>query len=402
MSLTDSQCRGSKPGTQRFKLTDGRGLYLLVQPSGTKAWYHRYYFSGAQRDDLLGTYPEVTLAAARTKRDQARVELAAGKDPRGEPEAVSQGDRRRLFRNVAETWFDTVKRPRLEPRTAGRQWARLLGLMSVLGDKDIAEIGTADVLAALRLAEDRGAIYTARRLRGMVEGIFDFAHVSYGVEHNPATQKLIHALRPVPPTRNQPSLPFDAMPGFYLRLRGPRCLQAQDDTRTRLAVELVLHTALRTDELRTGRWDQIRGDEWHIPAEQMKKVNGVSRDHIVPLNTRALEILAELKAMARRSEFIFPGLRPGRQMSENTMGNWMKAQGYQDIATVHGFRTTFSTHCHESGLWDSEWIEVQLAHVDRDKVRGIYNKAIYLKHRRKMMEWWGRELAKQEMLSDIL
>lgn len=402
MPLTDSQCRGSKPSTRRFKLTDGRGLYLLVLPGGTKVWYHRYYFTGAQRDDPLGTYPEVTLAAARTKRDRARVELAEGRDPRGQPEPVGSDDRRLLFRNVAEEWFDTVKRPRLEPRTADRQWARLLNLLPVLGDRAVGEITSQDVIEALRVIEGRGAVYTARRVRGMAEGVFDYAHVAYGVQHNPASQRVLHALRPVPQVRNQPSLPFDDLPGFYRRLRGQRCLQAQDDTRTRLAVELVLHTVLRTDELRTGRWDQIRGDEWHIPAEQMKKVHGVSRDHIVPLNKRAREILAALKPLARKSEFIFPGLRPGRQMSENTMTNWMKGQGYQDVATVHGFRSTFSTHCHESGMWDSEWIETQLAHVDRDKIRGIYNKAIYLKHRKEMMEWWGNELAKQEMLSDIL
>jgi integrase len=128
----------------------------------------------------------------------------------------------------------------------------------------------------------------------------------------------------------------------------------------------------------------------------MKEVNGTQRDQIVPLTPRAQEILRELKPFARASEMIFPGLRPGRPMSENTMGNWMKARGYQDEATIHGFRTTFSTHAHESGLWESAWIEMQLAHVDRDKVRGISNKAQYLEQRRAMMLWWGEELAKQE------
>lgn len=296
-----------------------------------------------------------------------------------------------------------MKRPALEPRTATRQWTRIASVFDEIGDMDIGSIEAADVLRALRAIEDRGAVYTARRVRSMIEAVFAFARIPYGLSAaNPASGELLHSLRRVPPTRNQPALPFTALPEFYRRLRHDRCAQAPSDARTRLAVELVMHTVLRSDELRNGRWDQIRGDEWHIPAAQMKRVNGVARDHIVPLTPRAREILAELRPLARRSERIFPGLRPGRPMSEATMSNWMKARGYQDVATIHGFRTTFSTHAHESGLWDSRWIETQLAHVDRDETRAAYNKAVYLEQRKRMMAWWGEQLATQEALADLL
>lgn len=408
MSLTDSKCKAAKPLERQYKLADDRGLSLLVQPSGTKSWVHRYYFDGKQRDETLGRYPDVSLALARKRRDVARVLLAEGRDPKapeGEAEVPRPADRRRLFRNVAEEWFESRKRPTLEPRTAERQWARLLNLFPELGEKDVGEIEAADVLRALQAIEGRGAVYTARRIRGMAEAVFDYAEIPYGVPRNPASPRLLQNLRPVPMARNQPSLPFARLPEFFEKLRFERVAQAQDDTRTRLAVELILHTALRTSELRAGRWEQIRGDEWHIPAAQMKAVNGVRRDHIVPLSPRAQEILRQLRPLARKSELIFPGLRPGRSMSENTMGNWMKARGYQDVATIHGFRSTFSTHAHESGLWESEHIELQLAHVDRDKVRGIYNKAVHLEPRKRMMAWWSQELARQEkagILGDLL
>lgn len=402
MPLTDSQCKSAKAGDRPYKLQDGRGLYLRVTATGAKTWYHRYRFGGVERDDGLGTYPTTSLATARLKRDAARVALGEGRDPRGDTEPSAPGDRKRIFRNVAEEWFEVRKRPHLEERTAIRQWARLANLFPALGDMDIGEILPRNVLDALRSIEDRGAVYTARRVRGLAEAVFAYARIPYELTAgNPASTELLHSLRRPPPARNQPSMPFDHLPGFYAKLRGERCLQAQDDTRTRLAVELVLHTVLRTDELRNGKWEQIVGDEWHIPAEQMKTVNGVSRDHIVPLTKRAQDILHELKPFARKSGLIFPGLRPGRPMSENTMGNWMKARGYQDIATIHGFRTTFSTHCNEAG-WNHDWIEVQLAHVDRDKVRGVYNKAIYLEHRHRLMKWWGDELAKQEAIGELL
>lgn len=403
MPLTDSQCRAARPKDDRYRLPDARGLSLLVLPGGARIWRHRYRLGGAGREDTLGAYPDVSLAEARTMRDSARVDIAAGRDPRGDPDPAkaAPGDRRRLLRNVAEEWFEAAKRPTLEPRTAGRQWARMSDVLKTIGDMDIGEVGPADVLRALRATEARGAVYTARRVRGMVEALFDYAHIPYGVEHNPASPRLLRSLRPVPRARNHPAMPFADLPLFYRKLRGERCLQAQDDTRTRLAVELVLHTVLRTDELRHGKWEQIGSDTWSIPAEQMKTVNGVARDHLVPLTARAQEILRELRPTARRSGLIFPGLRPGRPMSENTMGNWMKARGYQDHATIHGFRTTFSTHAHERG-WNSDWIEVQLAHVDRDKVRGVYNKAIYLDGRREMLGWWAAQLAEQEALADLL
>lgn len=408
MSLNDSKCKAAKPADRQYKLADDRGLSLLVQPSGTKSWVHRYYFDGKQRDETLGRYPDVSLALARKRRDVARVLLADGKDPKtpnGEEETHRPVDRRRLFRNVAEEWFEARKRPVLEERTANRQWARLANLLPTLGEKDVGEIEPADVLLALQAIEKRGAVYTARRIRGMAEAVFDYAEIPYGVPRNPASPRLLQNLRPVPVARNQPSLPFEGLPRFFEKLRRERVTQAQDDTRTRLAVELILHTALRTNEMRHGRWDQIRGDEWHIPAAQMKAVNGVRRDHIVPLSKRAQEILDELRPLSRKSAMIFPGLRPGRPMSENTMGNWMKARGYQDVATIHGFRATFSTHAHESGLWESDHIEMQLSHVDRDKVRGIYNKALYLEPRKRMMTWWGEELARQDhagLLGDLL
>lgn len=410
MPLTDAKCRAPNTTGKRLKLSDGGGLRLVVSPTGRRQWELAFRWQGKPQTLALGPYPTVSLAQARRKREEAKLELQAGRHP--DPEkAAGPGNPKRLFRAVAAEWFEARKRPVLDERTAGRQWSRISKLFPALGDRDIAEIQPADMIEALRAIEESkrgksvetGAVYTARRVRGMAEALFAYAAIPYGLTGgNPASTDLLHSLRRTPRARNQPALPFRDLPTFYTKLRGERCLQAQDDTRTRLAVELVLHTVLRVHELRHGRWDELVGDEWHIPAHRMKAVNGVQRDHIVPLTPRAQEILKELKPYARQSELIFPGLRPGRPMSENTMGNWMKARGYQDVATIHGFRTTFSTHLHESGLFESAWIEMQLAHVDRDRVRGVYNKAQYLEQRKAMMRWWGEELARQEDVAELV
>ena len=401
MPLTEAACRAAAAQPKQFKIADGRGLSLLILPSGAKKWVHRYRFAGATRDDTLGDYPVLTLARARAARDAARALATDGRDPRAPDAPASSETRPRYFRNVAQEWFDKVKRPALEPRTADRQWSRLSGVFGEIGDLDVGAVTSADVLRALQVIETRGAAYTARRVRGMLEAAFDYAHIPYGVAVNPASQRLLRAMAPVPREQHHPALEFSALPLFYSRLRGPRCAQAVDDTRTRLMIELAMHVVLRHAELRFGLWEEIGADVWAIPGARMKKVAGVERDHLVPLTPRALEILAALRPAARRSGLIFAGLRPGRPMSEATATNWLKSRGYAATATVHGFRTMFSTHANEHG-WNRDWIELQLHHVERDKVRDAYNRAKYLDGRRKMMTWWSAQLIQQDKLGKLL
>ena len=173
--------------------------------------------------------------------------------------------------------------------------------------------------------------------------------------------------------------------------------------RHRRALELYMHTLLRNTELRTGRWEQIKGDEWHIPEGQMKIVDGESLPHIVPLSRQSRALLKRLKRISGDGELMFPKQagnrgKPGGTMSENATGDVYDEIGYRGRACNHGWRHTFSTLANESGLWNEDWIEKQLAHHPRNRVRAVYNKAQYLKQRHELMEWWSDQLSEQERI----
>lgn len=365
MPLTDTACRSAKPGPKPRKLADAGNLYLLVQPTGSRLWRWNYRFDGKQKTMAFGKYPEVSLSEARSRRDEARMLLASGLDP-ADPKPVDAVN----FEEVSREWIGS--RIDWSPGHLSRVMSRIEeDLIPQFGHIAVSQLDAPTILAALRKIEDRGAFEVAKRLRQTVGQIMRYAIATGRASRDPAAD-LRGAMKPSPRVRHMAALREGDLGEFMEKLDA-----YQGDTRTRLAIELVMRTFVRTGELRGARWAEVDGDIWRIPAERMK----MGKEHVVPLPQQCLAILDQLRAIGD-PEFIC-------RMSENTMLYGMYRLGYHSRATIHGFRSTASTILNESGLWSPDAIERQLAHVPGNVVRSAYNAAQYLPERRKMMIWWN-------------
>jgi integrase len=389
MPLTDVVTRNAKPRAKQYKLADSMGLYLLVRPDGARYWRFKYRFGGKERLLALGVYPEVSLGAARKKRDEARAKLRDGVDPGVERKAEKQRQRiaaENTFEAVAREWIAKQKE-RWKPGHAKRVLESLeANLFPGLGKRPVAEITPQELLFELRKIEKRGALEIASRVAQRASSVFRYAIVTARASYNPASD-LRGSLTP-PRTRNYAALTAADLPEFLTRL------DAYDgEPTTKLAIRLLLLTFVRTGELRGARWTELDLDSdaptWRIPAERMK----MKQEHIVPLSQTAVETLRELAKHTGDRPLLFPNRnRPQQPMSENTVLFAIYRMGYHSRATGHGFRATASTILNEMG-YKPDVIERQLAHGERNKVRAAYNRAQYLAERREMMRGWADYLA---------
>ena len=383
MPLTDTAVRNAKRRERPQKLCDGGGLHLLVNPDGARYWRMAYRYQGRQKTLALGVYPIVSLADARTARDAAKKLLACDVDP-----SQARKKQKRAARLSAENTFEIVAREWCENQKDG--WtARYHGhvvtrleadVFPEIGARPIAEVEPPELLAVLRKVEKRGALEIAKRLQQTVGQIFRYGIVTGRANRDPSVD-LKGALKASGRQAHHKAMPREDLPEFL------RALSAYDGAaRTRLALRLAVLTFVRTTELRAARWDEIdlEAGEWRIPAERMK----MRAPHIVPLSRQAVETFAELRSIAGRSAYVFPS--PGAEgfMSNNTMLFAMYRMGFHGRATVHGFRAVASTLLNEMGF-HPDWIERQLAHDERNKVRAAYNHAQYLPERRRMMQQWA-------------
>jgi integrase len=388
MPLTDTAIRKAKPKEKPFKISDSGGLYLLVQPSGSKWWRYKYRFAGKEKLLALGSYPETSLAEAREKHFQAKKALAAGNDPgeaKRQAKRVATIQAENDFESIAREWLNQNSH-KWSPHYAGEVLKRLKNhIFPKLGKRPIAELTAPDILDVLRVIEAAGALDMAQRMMQTCGQIFRYAITTGRADRNPAMD-LRGALK-TPVRKNHSYLKEDELPKYLKRLEAFDC-----STQTKLALKFLLLTFVRTVELRGAEWSEINFDkaEWRIPAERMK----MKELHIVPLSNQAVSILEDLRRHNGNGKYIFPHHHnPHKVMSENTILFALYRMGYQYKATGHGFRATASTILNEHGF-DSDVIERQLAHNERNKVRAAYNHAQYLPERRKMMQWWANFLDK--------
>lgn len=382
--LTDRAIKNAQAGEKIRKLSDGNGLVLVVYPNGSKYWVYRYRHLGKEKTLSLGIYPEVTLAEARLKLIDARKVRSQGQDP---SEARKELKRQAIvsavnsFEAIAREWV-TAKSPGWTPRYAEFIVHRMeIDLFPKLGTRPIKDIAAPELLSVIRLIEERGALDLAARAMQYCGQIFMFGIATGRAERNPAND-LKGALK-THVKKHYAHLKAIELPEFLGKLE-----VYSGERQTALAVKLLLLTFVRTVELRGAEWAEIDlgNAEWRIPAERMK----MRRDHIVPLSTQSVAVLKELHHLNGRWKYVFPNpYRPIKHMSENAVLYALYRMGYHSRATGHGFRHTASTVLNESGLFHGDVIERQLAHVQGNKVRGVYNHAEYLPERRKMMQWWA-------------
>jgi integrase len=382
-SLSDAKVRNAKPRAKPYKIADGEGLFLVIMPTGSKYWRLRYFWADKEKLLALGVYPDVSLAAARERRAQARKALAAGNDP-----VATKKEAKRLAILKSENTFEAVAREWFAKRT--HEWAPLTArtrlirlekhILPTLGPTAIAKVAAPDVLAMLRVIEARGTLDSAQRVMQMIGQIFMYAIATGRAERNPVPD-LRGALK-TPIVKHHAHLKEDELPLFLEKL------EAYDGSaQTRLALQLLLLTFVRTTELRAATWTEVDWGkaEWRIPAERMK----MREQHIVPLSRQAIAVLRDIETLSGHRQYVFPNTHiAARFMSENTMLYALYRMGYHSRATGHGFRSTASTILNEHGF-RADVIERQLAHSERDSVRAAYNHAQYLPERRAMMQWWA-------------
>jgi integrase len=390
MALTDQDCRNPTwpDGRTAGRLSDAGGLYLEVRPTGAKLWFWKYRIGGKEKRLALGAYPGVTLAKARLDRDAARLRLKAGDDPVQAKKDARMAARVKLgntFEAVARAWFENWKGPK-SPRHADYVIRRLeADVFPVIGSKPIADVTAPQLLAMAKRIEGRGALDIARRAWQTCGQVFEFALAHGMVERNPSRDvRPGAALKPRTQehyARLEPSELPELLRKVYAYPGSPY---------TRIAMQIMTLTFVRTGELIAARWDEfdLDGAEWRIPAARMK----MKTPHIVPLSAQAVDALRCLHELKGLSGLLFPGERDHEKpMSNNTILGALKRMGYAGRMTGHGFRGVASTILHEAGF-DHAHIELQLAHQERDEVSAAYNFATYLPQRRKMLQWYADHL----------
>ncbi|WP_367672055.1 tyrosine-type recombinase/integrase [Serratia symbiotica] len=404
MPLTDAKVKNAKPLDKEYKLTDGFGMFLRVTPKGSKYWQMAYRFEGKQKIFSIGVYPAVSLADARQRRDEAKRLLAQGIDPNAKKQAEvkelkAKRDKTRCFALVAKAWFAT--KTKWSKDYGDSVWKRLeTYVFPVIGDKDVAELDTGDLLVPVKKVEALGYLEVAMRLQQYITAILRHAVQQKLIRHNPAYD--MEGAVQKPQTEHRPALELEEIPQLLKKIaeyKGRRL--------TILAIQLNLMIFIRSSELRFARWSEIdfKSKLWVIP-EQREEIENVrystrgskmKRKHFIPLCKQAMKILKEIRQLTYEEghddALIFTGCYDSfKPMSENTINKALRNIGYntkQDICG-HGFRTLACSALIESGLWSEDAVELQMSHKESNSVRAAYtHKAKHLDQRRLMLQWWA-------------
>lgn len=382
--LTAVKLSTLKPRATVYRVADAAGLCIEVRPDGGRSWRYRYRFASNARMLSLGLYPDVSLAEARKRRDEARALLQTGRDPSSERKAEKvrvKLSTESTFEAIAREWMAQQRVKLAEATYRKSEWLLSL-VLPAFGAKPITDIGAPEILALLRGIEARGKHETTHRVKQRIGQIFRYAIATGRAERDPSSD-LRGALAPVVSTSHAAVTD----PKDVANLLG--AIDAyQGQPVTMAALKLAPLVFARPGNLRAMEWSELDLDaaEWRIPANKMK----TREAHVVPLATQVATLLRELHSLTGYGRYVFPSLRTGqRPMSENTVNAALRRLGYdKETMTGHGFRALASTRLNEMG-WSPDVIERQLAHAERNKVRAAYNRASYLAERRTMMQAWA-------------
>jgi integrase len=384
MPLTHTAILGAHAKSAPYKLSDGGGLHLLVQPGGSKLWRLRYRFAGKENMLALGSFPEISLASARTKRDEVRKQIAEGIDPSAKrklDKVAAAVTANNTFGAVASEYLDRLRDKGCAESTLEKNRWLLEDLAQPLTARPITAITPAEILVILQRIEKTGRRETARRLRGIIGSVFRMAVATLRVKDDP-TYALRGALL-APIVQHRAAITEELELGALMNN-----IDEYDGWPTlRAALLLLPLTMTRPGDVRHMRRSEIIFPRalWRIPAERMK----MRRPHDVPLSTQALAILREIWDLSE-GELVLPSIRSSKKpLSEGALNSALRRMGYgKDEMTAHGFRSSASTILNERGF-NADVIEAALAHQDEDEVRRAYNRATYLPERIKLMQEWA-------------
>ncbi|OIQ79604.1 putative prophage CPS-53 integrase [mine drainage metagenome] len=409
MSLTVAEISNTKPNDKVQYLFDAAGLYLQLNPNGSRWWRFKYRYEGKPKLLSLGVYPLVGLKDARAAHAKARKLIADGVDPseKRKQEEATKKHKHEVARRIAEgiplensfqcialEWY--AKRSRIWVQHHAEDVKRRLEVNAFphIGARPISEIEPPELLATIREIELRGAFDLAHRVLGVCGQVFRYGVATGRCKSDP-TRDLKGALTPHK-QKNQNAIRPEQLPEL---LRAIASYDSIGDKQTRLALQLLSQIFVRTNELIGAEWGEFDLDNalWIIPAVRMK----MKTEHIVPLSRQVLVMLAELKEISGGSRFVFPGRNPEKPISNNTMLFALYRLGYKGKMTGHGFRAVASTVLNETGF-NPDVIERQLEHCERNEVRGAYNRAEYMSERKKMMQHWSDYLASIEAGAKVI
>ena len=384
--LTYIQINAAKPREKAWSLSDSQGLYLVIQPNGSKLWRFKYRFLDKQKNLHLGGWPTISLADARVRRDEARKKIAEGVDPALEKKRARIAAKyaaANTFEAVAREWLEKCERDGLAPVTVDKIRWLLAKAYPVIGSIPIAQITPHEALAVLRKVEATGAYESARRMRSVLSRVFRYGVATVRCEKDVAAD--LRGAIAVPKVKHFAAITRPSEVGALLR-----AIDGYPGHKvTVMAMRLSPHVLLRPGELRQAEWTDIDFEEaiWFIPAERMK----MRRPHRVPLSRQVIAMLQELHEHTHWWKYLFPCLgKPRKAMSENAVNQGLRKLGYTtDQMTAHGFRAMAATLLNEMGEWNPDAIERQLAHVDTNQVRRAYARGEYWDERVRMMQHWS-------------
>jgi integrase len=386
MPLTAIAVKQAKSKEKSYKLSDEKGMFLLINPNGSKYWRYKYRFGGKEKLLALGVYPDLSLSDARELRDQARNQLAKGIDPSAAKRVKKQAqvtEGGNSFKIVASEWFETQMKDKAKGYQE-RTWRGLKNdLFPALGSRPINQITATELLMALRKVEARGAVDMAHRVKQTAGQVFRYGVATGRCERDP-TGDLRGALQPV--TKKHFAAITEPKAAGNLML----AIDAYEGTpvvKTALQLSAILFQ--RPGEIRAMEWEEIdwEAERWEIPADKMK----MKQQHIVPLSSQAIDQLKELHRITGRGRYVFPSARgPHRPLSDNGVRVALRAMGYDNEAmTAHGFRAMARTILDEVLNYRVDYIEHQLAHAVKDANGRAYNRTAHLAGRKEMMQGWA-------------
>jgi integrase len=385
MALTDTQLRNAKPKAKDYSISDSLGLSILITAKGGKWWRFRYRHLGKPKLMSFGTYPEVSLLQARSKRDEARALVADDKDPseaRKQKKADEKLNSENTFQAVADAWHSLHNRNKSERHKQRiRRWLDVY-LFPSLGAKPISKITAPMVLEATTILQKQGKLETAHRVIQVAGQVFRYAIQKGFATYNPAPD--LKGALPPPVVKNMAAM---IEPKDFANL-----LRNIDNYRGTLTVQCALKLApllfQRIGELRHMKWSDIdfESNEWRY------FVNKTKTPHIVPLSVQAVSIIKTMQTYSGNGEYVFPGGRTHeRPMSENAINAALRNMGYdtQQEITGHGFRAIAQTLGEQELGLDPKHIERQLAHAVANPLGTAYERAQFLKDRKVMMQKWA-------------
>lgn len=397
MALSDTAIRTAKPTDKPYKLSDEKGLFLLVTANGSKYWRLKYRFNGKENLLSFGTYPDTSLKDARGRREDARKLLANGIDPgenRKATKAAKVGRSANSFEVICREWLEQRK-DTVEPAQTAKTLARMENdVFPWIGGKAIAEITAPEVLSVMRRIDERGARYTAIRVRSEISRVFRYAIATGRAERDPCPD--LKGAIPSPRSSNFASITDPAKVAEMLR--------AFDAFRGTFVVKCALEIApkvfVRPGELRKAKWDMVDLEK----AEWRYFINKTKTEHLVPLAEQVVATLRELHALTGHGSYIFPGRDPLKPMSEAAVNAALRRMGYDTKTEItgHGFRAMARTILHEELNQKPEVIEHQLAHSVSDVLGTAYNRTKFLVERKTMMQLWADYLDKLKAGADVI